>query len=63
MDWTNGWVFFTFFFHVTVDASALASVRTEITQKNNLARKYSPGISQFAEVSSRIIWYSKTSFS
>lgn len=34
---------------VPVDASALASVRTEITQKNNLARKYSPGISQFAE--------------
>lgn len=55
MDWTNGWVFFTFFFHVTVDASALASMRTEITQKNNLARKYSPGISQFAEVSSPII--------
>lgn len=46
-----------------MDASALASVRTEITQKNELAKKYSPVISQFAEVSSRIIWYSKSPFS
>lgn len=34
---------------VPVDASALASVRTEITKKNELAKKYSPVISQFAE--------------
>lgn len=62
-NWSNISFFFcTFFFHVAVDASALASVRTEITQKNELAKKYSPVISQFAEVSSRIIWYSKSPF-
>lgn len=46
-----------------MDASALASVRTEITQKNNLAKKYSPVSPQFAEVSSRVIWYNLISFS
>lgn len=46
-----------------METSALASVRTETTQKNELAKKYSPVISQFAEVSSRIIWYSKSPFS
>ena len=37
-----------------MDASALASIHSGITQKNNLAKKYSSTISQFAEVSSRI---------
>lgn len=52
MYWFDRWFFFfTVFFHATVDASALASVHTGMTQKNNLAKKYSSAISQFAEVS------------